>query len=396
MRKVISTCRSSSRKINYSVAIILLLLAGQALLDAQVTDSTHASPDLKLLFIGDIMGHDSQIASAFNKDSGRYDYTDVFKYISPLILEADIAIANLEVTLAGPPYKGYPRFSSPVELAAAGQKAGIGVMVTANNHSVDRGLDGINRTISSLDSLGIMHTGTYRSVAEREAQVPHIVEKNGFRLALLNYTYGTNGISIPTPAVVDLIDKDVMAADIDSAKAACVDGIIVFIHWGAEYDTLPGKSQIELAGWLKDKGVNLIIGSHPHVIQQMEIDSSEVSGGDRLVAYSLGNFVSNQRKRYTDGGAMVSVTLGKEDGRLIIRDAGYILTWVYTPLEEGKRKFYILPAADHETDKEIPAEEGARVQMKQFILDSRRIFGNYNLGVNEVLRKKEEKLCPMK
>jgi poly-gamma-glutamate synthesis protein (capsule biosynthesis protein) len=356
--------------------MITLLMPAQ-----QPCDSTGNT--LKLLFIGDIMGHDTQIAAALDATTGSYDYTSVFRYISPVIEGHDMAIANLEVTLAGPPYKGYPQFSSPAALASAAKGAGINFMVTANNHSVDRGLDGIRKTIFRLDSLGIPHTGTYLSMEDRDSLVPAIINEKGYRIALLNYTYGTNGIRVPSPAVVDLIDKELMADDLTRARASGIDGIVVFIHWGTEYDTLPGKNQTELAAWLMENGADLVIGSHPHVLQPMLLDKSDGDAGDKLVVYSLGNFISNQRKRMTDGGAMVSVTIEKTETGLKITDAEYILTWVYTPIENGRRRFYILPAAAHEEDQEIPADKESKEMMKLFIDDSRRLLGNYNSGVTE-------------
>src|SRR5690606_14556216 len=138
-----------------------------------------------------IMGHDSQIASAFDAATKTYDYASCLAYMKPYIESADIAFGNLEVTLAGPPYKGYPQFSSPDALAVALKEVGFDVLVTANNHSVDRGRQGIERTIRVLDSLGIPHTGTFPDEVSRLNEYPLILIKNGFTLALLNYTYGT-------------------------------------------------------------------------------------------------------------------------------------------------------------------------------------------------------------
>jgi poly-gamma-glutamate capsule biosynthesis protein CapA/YwtB (metallophosphatase superfamily) len=356
--------------------IIPLLMPAQ-----QPGDST--ANTLKILFIGDIMGHDTQIAAALDDSTGIYDYRSVFRYISPVIQSHDIAIANLEVTLAGPPYKGYPLFSSPAPLASAAKEAGINFMVTANNHSVDRGLSGLRNTIFRLDSLGIAHTGTYLTADDRDSLVPAIINEKGYRIAILNYTYGTNGISVPLPAVVDLTDKELMATDLAKTRGADIDGIIVFIHWGTEYDTIQGKNQTELADWLIENGANMVIGSHPHVLQPMILETSEGDAGDKLVVYSLGNFISNQRKRRTDGGAMVSVTIEKGETGLRITEAEYILTWVYTPTENDRRRFYILPAAAHEGDQEIPADKESKELMKLFIDDSRRLLGNHNRGVTE-------------
>lgn len=367
--------------------VAIISLSPLMMVQAQNLNRAAATPSashLKLLFIGDIMGHDTQIAAAFNPETGEYNYNSVFRYVAPFIKEADIAIANLEVTLAGPPYKGYPNFSSPASFAAAAQEAGIGIMVTANNHCADRGLEGIVNTIFCLDSLGLAHTGTYLNKEERRKQVPLVIEKNNIRLALLNYTYGTNGIPVPPPAIVDHISRKVMASDIESAKKAGVNGIIVFVHWGIEYDTIPGEEQASLADWLISKGVNMVIGSHPHVLQPMYLVRKNDSDTDVLIAYSLGNFVSNQRNRRTDGGAMLSVTLSADEKGLTIEDAGYILTWVYTPSENGIRKFYILPASEHENNSNIITDPEAVKALRFFLNDSRRLLGTHPAGLKEV------------
>jgi poly-gamma-glutamate synthesis protein (capsule biosynthesis protein) len=365
-------------------AVVLFVLAMAALrLHAQLPDTLHTG-SVRLLFIGDMMGHDTQIAAAYDPKTGEYDYNEVFRYISPIISDADIAIANLEVTLAGAPYRGYPRFSSPAAFAAAASEAGIDIMVTANNHAIDRGLPGIDSTLFRLDSMGIASTGTYRNAAERKLRVPLMIERNGIRLALLNYTYGTNGIQLPQPAVVDLIDRNTISSDIQAARVKQADGIIVFIHWGTEYDTLPGKEQKDIAGWLAEQGVDLIIGSHSHVIQPMLLEEDETSGDRRLIVWSLGNFVSNQRNRRTDGGAMVAVTVSKKDGHLMIDEAGYILTWVYTPVEEGLKRFYVLAAARHENDNPVPGDIESKRAMSLFLNDSRRLLNCNNKGVKEI------------
>ncbi|MFO7575322.1 MAG: CapA family protein [Bacteroidales bacterium] len=370
------------RRCLYAGTAALLFLLNSSILPAQ--SEKDDTSRLTLLFIGDIMGHDTQIAAAYDEKTGLYDYSGVFRYISPGIRNHDIAIANLEVTLAGPAYKGYPLFSSPAAIASAASEAGIGIMMTANNHSVDRGLDGILTTIYKLDILGIGHTGTYASAESRDTLVPLIIEEKGIRLALLNYTYGTNGIRVTPPSVVDLIDKELMVNDIERSKEAATDGIIVFLHWGTEYDTLPNRNQTELAEWLLRQGVTMVIGSHPHVIQPVMLEKSGEYQGDRLVVYSLGNFVSNQRNRRTDGGAMVSVTISKGNDGLIIEEAGYILTWVYTPYEYGRRRFYILPAAEFEDYPLLPADKDSRDRLKLFLEDSRRLMNNHSRGIREI------------
>jgi poly-gamma-glutamate synthesis protein (capsule biosynthesis protein) len=335
--------------------------------------------------MGDIMGHDEQIWSAEDRETRTFNYDDVFRFIKPIISESDIAFANLEVTLAGPPYMGYPQFSSPASLAVACKNAGIDYLVTANNHSADRGKTGIINTINRLDSIGMPHTGTFLNQACRDSLYPLIINRNLTSIALLNYTYGTNGIKVPEPVIVNLLDKDLITRDIQKAKNSNPDIIILFLHWGTEYDTVPAKSQVELAGYFFSLGVDLIIGSHPHVLQKM-VWARDLSGGkDGIVVYSMGNFISNQRKPRTDGGSMVKIELTKNDGQFSISNAGFYLTWVYTPIEKYRKKFFILPCSEFENRQDFFTNPADWQQMKKFISNSRSLLYNQNIGVKEYI-----------
>ena len=176
-----------------------------------------AQERITLLFVGDLMQHQAQIDAA-RTPQGTYDYSPCFSLVKEQIAQADIAIGNLEVTLGGRPYKGYPAFSAPDEYLKAIKDAGFDILLTANNHCLDRRKQGLERTLLMLDSLNIPHAGTYRDSAERRSSYPLIIEKKGFRIALLNYTYGTNGIPTTTPNIVNRIDKTVMQNDIRRAK----------------------------------------------------------------------------------------------------------------------------------------------------------------------------------
>jgi poly-gamma-glutamate capsule biosynthesis protein CapA/YwtB (metallophosphatase superfamily) len=340
---------------------------------------------LSLLFIGDIMGHDSQIWSAENIKTGTWDYNDVFMYIKPVISDADIAIANLEVTLAGPPYMGYPQFSSPAALADACHNAGIDYLVTANNHAADRGKEGITGTINRLDSIGMPHTGTFTDQAAKDSLHPLIINKKGFSIALLNYTYGTNGIIVSDPAKVNMLDKSLITSDIEKAKIKNPDLIILFLHWGNEYDTIPSGTQTGLADYLFSREVDIIIGSHPHVLQKMAWFRNDTSTNNKAVVYSLGNFVSNQRKPKTDGGSMVRIELVKAGDQVIISSAGYYLTWVYTPIVNYDKKFFILPCSEFENKPEFFPARTDYLQMEKFINDSRALLYKQNINVKEYI-----------
>lgn len=369
------------------ILLSICLLPATLLLSAQ--EECQTGRKLSLLFIGDIMGHDEQIASAWNSETGNYEYDDVFRYIRDEISEADIAVVNLEVTLGGPPYKGYPAFSSPASLASACKNAGIDVLATANNHSVDRGKKGILGTIQRLDSLGIIHTGTFADTTARDTLSPLIIVKNGISVALLNYTYGTNGLKVPSPTVVNMLDTNLIASDIKKALALKPDVIIPFVHWGIEYDTLPSAEQTGLARFFFNQGADLVIGSHPHVLQQMEWTLADSCRKDRIVVYSLGNYVSNQRTIRRDGGAMVRVELGKTDSLTSVTRAGYYLTWVHTPVENGKRKYYVLPCSVFENKPEHFTRPSDYQKMKLFIRNSRNLLNSRNNGMQEIIHTGE-------
>jgi len=366
-----------------SIFLILIFLCNYIPLKSQ--NRTVPGEKVSLLFIGDIMGHDEQIWSAENRETHTFEYDNVFRYIKPVISEADIAIANFEVTLGGPPYMGYPQFSSPAALAAACKNAGIDYMVTANNHAADRSKTGITETINRLDSLGIPHTGTFLNSECRDSLYPLMIKKNGISIALLNYTYGTNGVKVPEPVIVNMLDKLIITDDIKKAKSKNPDITILFLHWGTEYDTVPSKSQTDLAEYFFSLGVNLIIGSHPHVLQKM-VWSKNVSGGkEGIVVYSMGNFVSNQRKPKTDGGAIVRIEFIKNGNALKISDAGYYLTWVYTPIEKYRKKFFILPCSEFENNPDFFDKPDAFMQMKKFISNSRDLLNKQNINIKEYI-----------
>ncbi len=363
------------------ILVFLILLPVRAINQETVKEADPVS----ILFIGDIMGHDTQIRSAYNSKTGSYDYNSVFSYIKNEISEADITVANLEVTLAGPPYTGYPRFSSPAALASACLNAGIDCLVTANNHAADRDTQGIIRTIHTLDSIGILHTGTFRNEADRNTRNPLMINRGGLTIALLSYTYGTNGIRVREPAIVNMIDKTIIAKDINRAKSREPDLVVLFLHWGTEYESTPSQEQSDLAEYLFSHGADLIIGSHPHVLQRMVWTKGDSEGKERFLVYSLGNFVSNQRKFRTDGGAMVRVNLTRQNDRWTIRDAGFYLTWVYSPFEGDGRGFYILPCSKFEKIPEFFSNPADYDQMRAFAKDSRSLLYNENLNIPEYL-----------
>jgi poly-gamma-glutamate synthesis protein (capsule biosynthesis protein) len=363
------------------ISSFILISYGQAKVDS-------TNHELSLLFIGDIMGHGPQITSVYDKTTKTYNYNSVFKYVKPHIENSDFCMANLEVTLAGPPYKGYPQFSSPDQLAEACKVSGIDALVTSNNHSCDRGDDGVIRTIDVLDSIDILHTGTFKDSADRQKNNPLIIEQNCIRVAFLNYTYGTNGLKNHYPAMVNRLEKDIIKADIEVAKKLNVDKIIVVTHWGLEYKPQPDSKDVEMGKFIFEAGADIIIGSHPHVLQKMIWEKkTDIKTKEEAIVYSLGNYVSNQRARYKDGGAMFQITLQKVDGEVSIKNTGYYLTWVYTPIVNGVKKYHVLPAAWFENKPDFFDNIESFNKMKLFLSDSRELYGKYNMNVPEIKPK---------
>jgi poly-gamma-glutamate capsule biosynthesis protein CapA/YwtB (metallophosphatase superfamily) len=380
------------------ITLILFITCGLHFYATRLAYSQSILPDstkgkISLLFTGDIMGHGAQIAAAYNKETGNYEYDSCFLFIKPFLEQADFAIGNLEVTLAGPPYKGYPQFSSPDGLAVALKNSGFDVLVTANNHAADRGFKGASRTLRILDSLEFMHTGTFSDAAARDSLVPLLLEKNGIRIALLNYTYGINGLPMPLPVIVAHIDTARMAMEIKKCKDLQADFIIAELHWGNEYERVPNAAQKRLADWLFSKGVMAVIGSHPHVIQpifdeSIQIKSIVIGPGlnqyneilpetkkdisrNSLVVWSMGNLVSNQPERYRNGGIMVSLDLVK-DSLTSISNVSYVPVFVYRRNTAGSRHFFLLPAADWLSGRiQFPVQAPELILMKQFDEDTR-------------------------
>lgn len=327
------------------IYIATLLFLGAFNLQAQHA-ATADTVSLDLLFVGDIMGHDSQIASAEVVKDSMYDYTPCFEWVRPIIQKADLAIGNLELTLPGkPPYKGYPRFRSPDDLALALRHAGFDVLVTSNNHSNDGGKMGVINTILTLDDYYFYHTGTFQNQKIRDAYYPLIIYKGPFKLAILNYTYGTNGLPTKAPTIVNEIDEKQIEKDMSEAEALGPDAVIVIMHWGQEYQLNENREQQKLTDKIFDWGADLVIGAHPHVIQPVKtrpLPKDENKTG--LVAYSLGNFISGQRKTNTDGGLMLEVTLKKalSTGSTFVDTHNYIPVWRYIEKGEDKTSTYRL------------------------------------------------------
>ena len=299
-----------------------------------------------LMVAGDVMSHMPITKDAYVAQTDTYDYSHMLQFAAQQLEQADYAVANLETTLAGGPnYSGYPAFNSPDELAYNVKQAGFNLLSTANNHSRDKGMDGIFRTLDVLDQAGLAHVGTYRSQEERDANSGiYVADVGGISVAFLSYTYGLNGFRLDSDKMyaVNIFNLDyyttlsnpnyeLLQADMEAARALDTDLIAVMIHWGIEYKNAPNSYQTNMAEFLVSQGADLVLGGHPHVLQPYEtVTATGWDGQERegFVCYSLGNFISNQ---YDPSPAVqttavldLELTKDPDSGETSVTQVGYV------------------------------------------------------------------------
>lgn len=301
-----------------------------------------------LTAIGDVMCHNTQYMDAYDSDTGTYDFSYVFDNISSYTKTADICIGNLETSFAGEDrgYSNYPTFNSPDSLADSLKSIGVDVLSTAGNHALDMGFSGLSRTIDVLDKADISHLGTYKTQEDQDKVLTKYVK--GVKIAFIDYTYGTNGISVPSDKkfCINLIDKDLIKKHIETAKNQNADMIVACMHWGTEYQTKQNSEQEELADFLFQNGVNVIIGNHPHVIQPMEKRTVTLEDGstrDGFVVYALGNFICDQNAVNTRDSIILNLKITKHtDGSITIDNYDYVPIYMYKDTSVSKHKMKIL------------------------------------------------------
>lgn len=325
--------------------------------------------EITISTVGDIMAHDEQYWGAYVEETDSYDFKPVFEHVKPYLEEADLAIGNFETTVAGEDrgYTGYPLFNTPDEIVEAVEYAGFDSIVTANNHSLDMGAQGVERTVQMLEETGFDVVGTYEEAPEAR----HVIKDvDGIEVAMLAFTESLNGMEGPytdeeVHNMIDVISEDNLTAAIDAAKEDDPDIILAYMHWGPEYVEEPGDTQKHYAQVLADQGVDLIIGSHPHVVQRAESIESSDGEHEAFVAYSLGNFVSNQRLETigedfqpNEDGVIMNFDIEKDmaSGETTVADINYTPTWVYRHSDTGETPFdyEILPVEDFQGDENLP------------------------------------------
>lgn len=346
-----------------------------------------------LAVCGDTMSHMPQTRDAWDEAQGKYDYSVMLSGARKWTEQADFAVANLETTFAGgPDYSGYPAFNTPDELADNLKDMGFDLLLTANNHCMDRGFDGLSRTLDVLDERGIQHVGTYRTQEERDAARGIVVaDVGGISVAFLGYTYGTNGIPVASERKysVNIFNTDYLSdcaapdtetieADLAAARALGTDLIAVMIHWGVEYQTAQNAYQEEIASLLFANGADIILGGHSHVPQPMELRTVVDENGQEkqgFVCFSLGNFISAQNDQYTDTTAVLNLELTKdmETGETTISGYDYAPMLMLDRESGADVRFQLLDA--QATLDAGGVSDALAAKLRQCIDDCHAIFG---------------------
>jgi len=305
---------------------------------------------VKMSVTGDLMCHRWQLDHAKQAD-GTYSFDYDFQYVKPYLSDADWTVGNLETTLSGPPFAGYPMFRSPDEYGEALKNAGFDFLSTANNHTNDAWEAGILRTLEVLDALGIEHTGSFASQEARDTI--YVKEINGISFAFVAYTYGTNGLSLTAgkPYLCNVMEDGAqMAEDIRRARALEPDFVVVLPHMGNEYEAAPRQIFVDWVDLMFDAGADIVLASHPHVLQPAEFSRRTDENGierDCFVIYSLGNFISSQRTTPREAGLILNLYFSKPyGGKAKLETVGFIPTWVKFTNNTGAYDITVLSVHD--------------------------------------------------
>lgn len=339
--------------------------------------------------VGDLMCHSPQFQYA-HVDADSFDFTPTFSDVKKYFYSSDFVFGNLETVTAGNQmrYSGYPYFNSPDDYVKSLKKVGFNFLFTSNNHCLDRGETGILRTLEQLKENQIASTGTFSSQKDRDSI--RVVSANGIRFAVVSYTYGMNGnyLAKGKQYLVNRISDSLLVRDIQKAKSDSVDFVLVYFHFGEEYHREPNRYQKAVVQTAIDAGADIILASHPHVLQPIQYfrkDSINRSSGrldSGFIAYSLGNFFSNQQWRYSDAGVILQFQITKDlvSKALHLENVSIIPTWVFKGKIEGKREFRILPYTTS-TDKYPYLSQKVFQIMSQSFGDSKQILQKYSSSI---------------
>lgn len=349
--------------------------------NSKSVNNSDSTVTITISVVGDLMCHSPQFEYArVNKDS--FDFTPVYRNVKKYLGSSDFTFGNLETVTAGKDnkgYTGYPLFNTPVNYLDALKSIGFDLLVTANNHSFDRGEKGVLKTIDELIKRNINYVGTFTSQNDRDSI--RVFDINGIKTAILAYSYGTNDNPIPKGKdyLINLIDFNIIEHDIRTARSKNAELVIVHYHFGDEYIREPVKSQKDAVSKAIEFGADIVIGGHPHVLQPVDFFKTNNGKLDTgFVAYSMGNFVSNQRDRYKDAGLIITFNITKNftTDSIGINEVNYIPTWVFKGNTLNGREYVILPST-FQSDSTIILSQTEIKKMNQAFEDTRDLVKRY-------------------
>ena len=356
-----------------------------------IQDDSPASVTIRVA--GDFVIHSGVFNSAIKAGGGTPDFSEMLSPIAFYLSQADFTITNVDGVMGSDaflkkhPYSGYPAFSTPRQLIGNLKSCGVDLMTLANNHALDYYFDGLKSTISSMVEAGMPYIGGYSTLEDK--RTARVFDVGGIRIGFLNYTDGLNQMdkipSLDPDALkygVDFWPYADIDADISRLKTEGAELIVCLMHWGIEYQLQPGQSQQNKAQKLADAGVDVIIGGHPHVIQEIKTVTADMANGKRntcLVAFSMGNILSNQPEQYRDTGYMFRFTIDEvEEGVFRIASPEYIPTYYWTEGVELKSSFRVRIINCGEYYDTPPAEMGAdkAKRMRQCWREAKQLVGD--------------------
>ena len=347
-----------------------------------LTNQKDSCITISISVVGDLMCHSPQFEYAkVDKDS--FDFEPAFKLVKNYLSASDFTFGNLETVTAGKEYggyTGYPKFNTPPSYIKALKDAGFDLLTTANNHILDRGEIGVRKTIDEINKNDISYVGA--SLSQRDRDSIRIFNIKGIRIAFLAYSYGTNENRIPKGKkyLINLIEFDLIKSDIERARKDGAELILVNYHFGDEYKREPVKFQRDVVDSTISYGADLITGGHPHVIQPLMFFKTKKAKLDSgFVAYSMGNFFSNQRKRYTDGGMILTIKIQKDfsTNKIIINEVEFIPTWVFKGYIKDRKQYKIIPEFTDQT-KCFYLSKDDSLNMFQSYMDTKEIVKKYS------------------
>ncbi|MDF2628803.1 MAG: hypothetical protein K0R39_2634 [Symbiobacteriaceae bacterium] len=296
----------------------------------------------RILAVGDLNPH-VPIVEAAQTGEKQWDFTPLFAHVRPWLEGADFIIGDLETTFVKDyPFSGYPSFNSPSVFVRDLKAVGFDAVTNANNHALDYDGPGLIETANAIDAYGMPHTGTARTAEEREKTLVLDVAP-GLKMALLSYTYATNGIPLPQPFMVNMLDPDLIRSDVRRARQQPgVDLVAVAYHFGDEYAREPNEEQEKFVTLALEAGADMILGDHVHVLQRMEVRQVKDEFGrdrKRAVAFCMGNFVSAQEGLHRQESYMMAIDVKKENGETTIEQVSFVPTFMHRYTVNGQKRF---------------------------------------------------------